>query len=211
MNWKATLGIAVVAVIAAVVLLFVVAYILRWSGLTEEMQGVLLGVAGVALGSILSGGLQVWGAYHSQEAQMRLAKHSHETQVRLANLNYENQMRLAALDKRLEVHQKAFTLWYRLVYLSSEKDPNQFLVDCQTWWEQHCLYLTEEAVRAFHKAVVAANDLRSLGYDSPDRVGIAAFRADVRAAGPIITAGIALPSIGQLEPNKITLESNTTN
>jgi hypothetical protein len=59
MNWRATLGIAAVAVITAVVLLFVVAYVLRWSGLSGAMQGVLIGVAGVALGSIVSGALQV--------------------------------------------------------------------------------------------------------------------------------------------------------
>src|SRR5882724_8673979 len=32
----------------------------------------------------------------------------------LENFSYENRLRLAALDRRLEAHQQAFALWYRL-------------------------------------------------------------------------------------------------
>src|SRR5689334_15919765 len=65
----------------------------------------------------------------------------------------EQQLRLAALDKRLQAHQEAFTLWQRLIFADRRNDEfSKVVTECQDWWQSNCLYLTSEARSAFRKA-----------------------------------------------------------
>jgi ABC-type lipoprotein release transport system permease subunit len=62
----------------------------------------------------------------------------------------KDQFRLAALDKRLEKHQEAYTLWRELIsVIYDEKELLTIIFKCQDWWFKNCLYLQPEARRAF--------------------------------------------------------------
>jgi hypothetical protein len=64
----------------------------------------------------------------------------HDYSALLEQMKARNQLRMAALDKRLQVHQEAFTNWRR-VYMS---EPDQFEAEikrCRDWWNLNCIYL----------------------------------------------------------------------
>jgi hypothetical protein len=64
-----------------------------------------------------------------------------------------HQLRLAALDKRLEAHQKAFSLWRELSSsIMNEKDVMIIALKCEDWWWENCLYLDAEPREAFWSA-----------------------------------------------------------
>jgi hypothetical protein len=65
----------------------------------------------------------------------------------IEELRARNQLRMAALDKRLQAHQEAFALWRKLTTRSAK--PEDVIMECQTWWETHCLYLEPEVRQAF--------------------------------------------------------------
>ena len=64
---------------------------------------------------------------------------------------------VAALDKRLEKHQEAFTLWRNLLFSLRDEDKIGTAIDeSQKWWNKYCLYLSDEARSAFHTAIILA-------------------------------------------------------
>lgn len=68
----------------------------------------------------------------------------------------KHQLRMAALDRRLEAHQEAFTLW-REVYGAVHTDEIRNIVPkCQSWWEQNCVYLEPRVRDAFVDAYSSA-------------------------------------------------------
>ena len=89
-----------------------------------------------------------------------------------------NRLRLAAVDKRLAVHQEAFTLCRRLTIASTQCDYyvateqghkaevadmretrenlNKIVHECFEWFDGHCLYLDVKPRRAFKTACEAA-------------------------------------------------------
>lgn len=103
---------------------------------------------------------------------------------------------MAALEKRLEAHQQAYTLWIELRYADKEsKEIDTAIMKCQTWREENCLYLTPEARSAFRKAYHSALDHAQFLKIHADLHLLQAAAQDVDAAGPIIVQGVALPSI----------------
>ncbi|RYH42351.1 MAG: hypothetical protein EON54_17835, partial [Alcaligenaceae bacterium] len=74
----------------------------------------------------------------------------------------KNQMRMAALDKRLQAHQDAFVLWRKLMANAHSETVGQVVMECQTFWEQHCLYLEPAARQALSDAYVHAASHRQL-------------------------------------------------
>jgi hypothetical protein len=64
-----------------------------------------------------------------------------------------HQLSMAALDKRLQVHQTAYSLWRQMMFHATEENSSAFFERCQTWWEKHCLYLSEDAENAFMAAL----------------------------------------------------------
>lgn len=67
-----------------------------------------------------------------------------------------NKFRLAALDRKLEAHQKAFTLWHRLRFsLSDNEKCNIAIQECQSWWIENCLYLPPNVRKEFYFKLMA--------------------------------------------------------
>ncbi len=67
-------------------------------------------------------------------------------------LKARHQLRLAAVDRRLHAHQEAFTLWRKLMAVVHSDQVIKVVQECQTWWEQNCVYL-EPKVRGVRHCV----------------------------------------------------------
>ena len=59
---------------------------------------------------------------------------------------HKNRFQLVAIDKRLEVHQKAYALCAKLLEVIQEHQDEPELSDavgeCRYWWSENCLYLS---------------------------------------------------------------------
>lgn len=136
---------------------------------------------GVLIGSVIAGYIQYWVA----EADRR------------------HQLRTAALDKRLQSHQEAYTLWRKLLFANKKTNEiNEVILESQTWWEENCLYLTASARRAFQQAYMSAGDHAGFLAMHADNELVKAAFEDVTKAGAIIVKGVNLPTIGERETER---------
>ncbi len=117
----------------------------------------------------------------------------------------KHQMAMAALDQRLKAHQEAFALWRKLLAkIQLPDDISEHLEDCQSWWDQHCLYLTSEARSAFRKAVMISERQAVLIQDDrADGTEISKNWDMILDAGDKIIKGVELPSMGKQEAEDI--------
>lgn len=106
---------------------------------------------------------------------------------------------MAAVDRRLDAHQQAYSLWRKLVAYANKPEIGNVVIECQNWWDRNCLYLSAEARRAFHAAYEAAFNHCSYLQDCSNRELIEKNRSTIMAAGPKIVEGVELPSLGNIE------------
>ena len=133
---------------------------------------------GVLIGASITGFIQFW----------------------ISELDRTQQLRLASLDRRLEAHQAAYTLWRKLVFADKQAgDVFEVVEECQDWWEKNCIYLTSEAREAFIKAYLSASDHAHFLSSHEDSELIKTTWDNVRKAGDIILKGVHLPSLSGLE------------
>ena len=134
---------------------------------------------------------------------------AHENAVLRDAEQRRHQLSLAALDKRLEAHQKAFSIWRQILHYAHEKDSFQFFKDSEHWWENNCLYLSADAASAFRKSMNA-------GYVHKGLQGAALEEnwRTVELAGDVITKAVQLPGLGtatiQSATNKESMANDTT-
>ena len=127
----------------------------------------------------------------------------------------ENQLRLAAIEKRLMTHQEAYALWRKLIFSSTEgKDFGNIILECQTWWNNNCLFLDPKSRKAFFDSFMAAVDRPVLLRDR-DALALRENYEKMTSAGEIIVRGIALPTIGDnehkfVESEKLEMKSYMT-
>jgi hypothetical protein len=108
----------------------------------------------------------------------------------------ENQLRLAAIERRLPAHQEAYALWRKLIFTSSEdKDFGNVVLECQSWWNNNCLFLDAKSRKAFFDAFMAAPD-RPILLLSKNISAIKENHEIITKAGEVIVKGILLPTIG---------------
>jgi hypothetical protein len=69
----------------------------------------------------------------------------------------KHQLRMAALDRRLQAHQEAFTLWREILGGVHTEEIGKVVLKCQEWWEKNCLYLEPKVRDAFVAAYSAAH------------------------------------------------------
>ena len=72
------------------------------------------------------------------------------------NLKGRHQLRMAAIDKRLQAHQDAFTLWRQILDAVYTEEIGSTVQKCQAWWEQNCVYLEPQVRDGFLDAYSAA-------------------------------------------------------
>ena len=124
----------------------------------------------------------------------RIQKLAHENAVLRDSDQRRHQLSMAALDKRLEVHQKAFSLWRQMMSQANAQDNFQFFKTCELWWEENCLYLSTEAGLAFRRAMTAAylhGELKGSG-----GVDYKENWKEITSAGEVIAKAVQLPGLG---------------
>jgi hypothetical protein len=122
------------------------------------------------------------------------AQYNKQLELYKASLQLNSQLKTAALDLRLQKHQEAYTLWRNLLFnLRKEEDLYKAIEDCQKFWENNCLYLTEEVRKAFHSAYVLAVDFKNLPREDTD--SIKEWHKEITEAGKKILEAFNLPDL----------------
>lgn len=110
--------------------------------------------------------------------------------------NQRHQLKIAALDRRLEAHQQAYSLWREILHKThKEREIGEHILKCQTWWENNCLYLQADAREAFFKAYTAANSHYGFVNDRNNPELVRENWAIITDAGTVIVRGVELPPI----------------
>jgi hypothetical protein len=121
---------------------------------------------------------------------------------RLEKLSFTNRLRLAALDRRLETHQKAYTLWRDLLHsVYDQQAIGEKVLFCQKWWEENCIYLEKEAREGFYRAYIAAHGHHQLIDSHTNAEAVKASWAVIKNAGDEILRSVELPPIAEGESN----------
>ncbi len=132
-----------------------------------------------------------------------------------AQLAGRNSMRAASIDKRMEVHQEAFSLWWEL-RSAVHGDPallSKCVLKCQAWWVDNCLYLDptprEDFSLAYSAASMHREFVRSTVRDEDTKRALKESWAWIMAPGRSLPAAVELPPIAEdlRDPSK-SLESN---
>lgn len=135
------------------------------------------------------------------DKQKDFEKLQQENRFLLEQAKLKYQLSMVALDKRLEVHQQAYTLWHALLHAVHDVNRmHEVVIECQEWWISHCLYLDEKSRKAFKAALTAASIHKSLL--EPPRAKSEVLRNNwntVIEAGNAIVRGVELPSLGKEE------------
>jgi hypothetical protein len=101
----------------------------------------------------------------------------HENSVFLEEIKATNKLKMAALDKRLQVHQEAYSLWQRLVmnsHIQSQDEFKTFSAECEYWWFNNCLYLEGDVRKSFYDLLQTAeifNRIRHKQIDKNEIIG----------------------------------------
>lgn len=126
------------------------------------------------------------------------------TQYWTTTTTIHQQLRVAALDRRMQAHQEAYTLWRKLLFSDrSQPEYYELIQECQEWWENNCIYLSAEARVAFQRAYLSASDNYLFLKSNEDSRLLKDSWKDVAVAGKIIVAGVGLPPIGESETKHI--------
>ena len=122
-------------------------------------------------------------------------------------LKARHQLRLAAVDKRLQAHQEAFTKWRELMATVHSPDVHKTIIECQSWWDQNCVYLEPKVREAFVVAYRAASDRKSLTQPGGDVNAIKENWQKILGFGNSLFEAIQLPSLSELETKSISKEN----
>jgi hypothetical protein len=102
----------------------------------------------------------------------------------------------ATWPRRVEAHQAAFTLWWRLTGLIFKEDElGQVILEAENWWASDCLYLSEGARTAFKRMVQLASSHRELVHSyrgTSNQAGTRAVNdswAQIMAVGQLLAEG----------------------
>ena len=128
----------------------------------------------------------------------------HQNAQLLESLKSHNQLRVAAIDKRLQAHQEAFTLWRKLVGVLWNGDVNSVVEECQRWWDENCLYLEPEARNAFSIAYFLAPSVRQdvggmRNHGTGHTPTMEARHQEIMRAGDVLVQAVQLPGLTQAE------------
>ena len=141
----------------------------------------------------------------------RLEGISQQNRLLLEQAKRKHQLSIAALDRRLEAHQQAYALWWKLRSVLHKDVAGSVVVECQDWWVKNCLYLDAEARQAFLNAYHGAFAHRELadeyrGTSEGKEIIEKNFMAVINA-GDKIVKGVELPSLGEEEYKPVELSA----
>ena len=114
-------------------------------------------------------------------------------------LKARHQLRLAAVDRRLQAHQEAFTLWRKLLAATHTDDVGSVVIECQSWWEQNCIYLEPVVREGFVTAYGAAHTHNALIKGRAEVTVIQASWKSITEFPNALFQAIQLPALSELE------------
>lgn len=123
--------------------------------------------------------------------------------VLLEELKAKHQLRLAAIDRRLEAHQEAFTLWRELLSHTHTEEVGNAVIKCQDWWEKNCLYLEPNVREAFSDAYSAAHTHNALLQGRSNVELVKENWERITRAGQIILEAAQLPGFTTVEKKEL--------
>jgi hypothetical protein len=95
----------------------------------------------------------------------------------------------------LIVHQEAYALWRKLIFTSSEdKDFGNVVLECQSWWNDNCLFLDPRSRKAFFDAFMVASD-RPVLLRNRDASALKENFETMAKAGEVLVKSVSLPTI----------------
>jgi hypothetical protein len=102
----------------------------------KEVATALVGLVGVAVGGVISA-----------QANLRSAREAQRAQILSATL-----------AKRLDSHQAAFAIWRRVPSATHDEEKRMTVLRAaEDWWDNHCLYMSDEASAAFFQMIKSAD------------------------------------------------------
>ena len=111
----------------------------------------------------------------------------------------KHQLRMAALDRRLQAHQEAFTLWRKLLGGTYSEEIGEVVLECQAWWEKNCLYLEPKVRDAFVAAYSAAHSHHAYVQTRTDSKIIAENWELITKFPNVLFEAIQLPPLSETE------------
>jgi hypothetical protein len=117
----------------------------------------------------------------------------------IEELKARHQLRLAAIDRRIQTHQEAFTLWRKLFAATHSENIGKVVIECQTWWEQNCIYLEPNVRLSFVTAYNAAHLHNSILSSRSDGEDVKANWAKITSFPNELFEAIQLPKLSELE------------
>ncbi|EOA6545609.1 TPA: hypothetical protein ACGU7E_004613 [Vibrio vulnificus] len=149
-------------------------------------------------------------SFHGEKLQELI----HQNNIWLEMQKSHNQLKLVAPEKRMQAHQEAFELWRKIISNMHTDQRVSIVMECQDWYNKNCLYLGEEARKAFstaYGALAIHNDLlqdRSSSRDAKENY------FSMINAGETIVSGVELPPLNadvsvvlQKEKGKLVIET----
>jgi hypothetical protein len=123
--------------------------------------------------------------------------------VIVEELKVRHQLRLAALDRRLQVHQEAFTLWRELMAATHTDTVGSVVVKCQEWWEKNCVYLEPPVRESFVSAYSAAHSHNALVSGRAEAKVISENWTQITVFPNLLFAAVQLPALTELEAKSL--------
>jgi hypothetical protein len=114
-------------------------------------------------------------------------------------LKARHQLRVAAIDRRLQAHQEAFTLWREVMSNVHSERIGPTVLKCQDWWERNCLYLEPEVRESFVKSYSAAHGHHVYLLNRSDAELAKANWNDITQFPTVLFKAIKLPPLSELE------------
>lgn len=132
----------------------------------------------------------------------RIEEVKHTYASLLEDQKQRGQLRFAALDRRLEVAQQAYVLWWNLLRALHTPDVTAQVMKCQEFWVNNRLYLSEDVSFSFRSAYMAAGDHEGLKdasrHDKSVLQEVQANFKRITDAGDIIVRSVAIPPLNEL-------------
>ena len=118
-------------------------------------------------------------------------------------LKARHQLRLAAVERRLQAHQEAFALWRKVVAATHTEDVGRVVIECQSWWEQNCVYLEPTVRSAFVSAYRAASNHTALVSSRSEVSLIQSNWKSITDFPDVLFQSIQLPGLSELEAKEL--------
>ena len=123
------------------------------------------------------------------------------TSIVISKESRKGQLAVASLEKRLEAHQTAYSIWRNLIFsVHDEEKLSEISITAQNWWEKHCLYLDPESREAFRASIFSAGIHKDLLREPRSKESSKSIKenwATIMKPGKTLVEGVYLPSLAE--------------